>query len=92
MTTKQILNDTKKTANTITIRFADLLVAAFGIVSALAWNQAVQSLFAKNGIFYRFAQGGPWIAAVVITLFAVTIGFWRERILPKNNSSVTSKL
>ena len=77
-----IIDTAKKTTADLTIRFADMIVAAAGIVSALAWNDAVRSLFAEGGAFYKFAKGGPWIAAVVITLFAIGLGFWRTKLIP----------
>jgi hypothetical protein len=42
-------------------------------------------LFAEGGVFYKFAKGGPWIAATLITLFAVAIGFWRAKLIPPSN-------
>ncbi|AGE52465.1 hypothetical protein PBCVCvsA1_228L [Paramecium bursaria Chlorella virus CvsA1] len=72
----------KKTATDLTVRFADMIVAAAGIVAALSWNDAIKSLFADGGVFYKFAKGGPWIAATLITLFAVALGFWRTKLIP----------
>ncbi|AGE53686.1 hypothetical protein ATCVGM07011_877R [Acanthocystis turfacea Chlorella virus GM0701.1] len=77
-----IIDTAKKTTTDLTIRFADMLVAAAGICSALAFNDAVKSLFTEGGMFYRFAKGGPWIAAVVITLFAIALGYWRTKLIP----------
>jgi len=79
---KKILAKTKETVGDLTIKFADLIVAAFGIVSALSFNDAVKSLFAEGGIFERFAKGGPWIAAIVITLLAIAVGYWRTKLIP----------
>jgi hypothetical protein len=84
-TTNTVTNVTKtakKTTTDLTIRFADLIVTAAGIVAALSWNDAIKSLFAEGGVFYRFAKGGPWIAATIITLFAVWLGFWRTKLVP----------
>lgn len=66
----------------ITIRFADLVVAAFGIVSALAFNDAVKSLFAEGGVFAKFAKGGPWVAAFVILMLTLAVGYWRAKLIP----------
>jgi hypothetical protein len=77
-----IVDTAKKTTTELTIRFADLLVTAAGIVAALSWNDAVKSLFAEGGILYRFSKGGPWVAAIVITIFAIWIGYLRTRIVP----------
>ncbi|AGE56781.1 hypothetical protein ATCVNEJV2_897R [Acanthocystis turfacea Chlorella virus NE-JV-2] len=77
-----IIDTAKKTTTDLTIRFADMLVAAAGIVAALSWNDAVKSLFAPGGLFYKFAKGGVWAAAIIITLFAIWLGFWRTKLLP----------
>jgi len=79
---KEIIVKTKETVEDITIRFADLVVAAFGIVSALAFNDAVKSLFAEGGVFEKFAKGGPWVAAFVIMLLTIAVGYWRTQLIP----------
>jgi hypothetical protein len=79
---KEILVKTKETVEDITIRFADLVVTAFGIVSALAFNDAVKSLFAEGGVFERFSKGGPWVAALIILLLTLAVGYWRARLIP----------
>jgi hypothetical protein len=33
-------------------------------------------------MFYRFAKGGVWAAAIIITLFAISLGFWRAKLIP----------
>jgi hypothetical protein len=81
-TVNNVTKTAKKTTTDLTIRFADLIVTAAGIVAALSWNDAIKSLFVEGGVFYKFAKGGPWIAATVITLFAVLLGFWRTKLIP----------
>lgn len=81
-TTGLIVDKTKQAATDLTIRFADMIVAAGGIVAALSWNDAIKSLFAEGGVFFRFAKDGPWIAAFCITIFAILLGFWRSRLIP----------
>ena len=78
----EIVDAAKRTTTDLTIRFADMLVAAAGIVAALSWNDAVRSLFVEGGMFYRFAKGGVWAAAIIITLFAISLGYWRAKLLP----------
>ncbi|AGE55799.1 hypothetical protein ATCVMN08101_932R [Acanthocystis turfacea Chlorella virus MN0810.1] len=77
-----IIDSAKKTTTELTIRFADMLVAASAVVAALSWNDAVKSLFSEGGLFYRFAKGGVWAAAIIITMFAISLGFWRAKLLP----------
>jgi hypothetical protein len=81
-TTDKVTTTAQGAAKDLTIRFADLLVAAAGIVAALSWNDAIKSLFIEGGMFYKFAQGGVWAAAVIITLFAIGLGYWRAKLLP----------
>ena len=81
-TVNNVTKTAKKTTTDLTVRFADLIVTAAGIVAALSWNDAIKSLFVEGGVFYKFAKGGPWIAATVITLFAVLLGFWRTKLIP----------
>jgi len=50
------------------------MMAAFGLVAGLAWNDAIKSLieafypFAKNGLFAKFFY------AILITLMVVLVG------------------
>jgi hypothetical protein len=46
----------------------ELLLQAFSIVTALAWSDAVKSLFAENGVFHVAMRFGPWVYAAVLTL------------------------
>lgn len=50
-------------------KFSDLITAAFGLVAALAWNSAVQSIFAK----YALEEGiiPKLIYAISVTILAV---------------------
>ena len=89
---KEILTKTKETVEDITIRFADLVVAAFGIVSALSFNDAVKSLFAEGGIFENFSKGGPWVAAFVILLLTLVVGYWRATFIPIKKTEKTEKM
>ena len=79
---KEIITKTKEAVEDITIRFADLVVAAFGIVSALAFNDAVKSLFAEGGVFEKFSKGGPWVAALIILMLTLAVGYWRAKLIP----------
>jgi len=57
-----------------------LITSAFGLVAALAWNDAIRSLFVEDGPFHIFAAYGVWIYAVIATLFAVIVVMAFERI------------
>jgi hypothetical protein len=53
-----------------------LITAAFGLVAALAWNDAIKSLFAEGGPLYTLSKGGPWIYAILVTILAVFVTIW----------------
>jgi len=61
-------------------KMAALMTAAFGLVAALAWNAAIQTWFAQN---FPPESVGPWLYAVVITIFAVVMTIWIGRIAGK---------
>lgn len=46
----------------------ELMAQAFSIVTALAWSDAVKSLFADNGVLHVAMRFGPWVYAIVLTL------------------------
>ena len=55
--------------NEIIDKFTILVTSAFGLVAALAWNDAIKD-FIKN---FGFEEYGPWVYAVVVTVFAVVL-------------------
>jgi len=63
-------------------KLAALVTAAFGLVAALAWNDAIRALFvgpcgAENaGALCSLSAGGPWVYAVVVTIIAVVATLW----------------
>ncbi len=63
-------------------KLAVLLTAAFGLVAALAWNDAIKALFKGPcgadgaGALCSLAAGGPWVYAVFVTILAVFAAIW----------------
>lgn len=63
-------------------KLAALITAAFGLVAALAWNDAIKALFVgpcgfeKAGALCSLSSGGPWVYAVVVTVIAVAATMW----------------
>lgn len=60
-------------------KIAALATAAFGLVAALAWNQAIQKVFEH----YFGPSGsipGLLIYALLVTLIAVTVTLWIGRV------------
>jgi len=65
-------------------KLAALVTAAFGLVAALAWNEAIKSLFAEGGPLNFLAVGGVWVYAVIVTILAVFITIWIGKVADKN--------
>jgi len=63
-------------------KLAALVTAAFGLVAALAWNDAIKALFKGPcgaegaGALCALSAGGPWAYALVVTLIAVFMTIW----------------
>ncbi len=70
-------------------KLAALVTAAFGLVAALAWNDAIRALFvgpcgAENaGPLCALSTGGPWIYAVFVTILAVIAAIWVGKVAQK---------
>jgi len=56
-----------------------LLTAAFGLVAALAWNDAIKSLI-KDLNLVRY---GPWLYAIVVTVVAVVVAVYLGKVSEK---------
>ena len=64
-------------------KVAALITAAFGLVAALAWNEAIQEIFRL--VFGE--QSGVWAMifyAVVVTIIAVVVTIWIGRVAEKH--------
>jgi len=64
-------------------KIAALMTAAFGLIAALAWNDAIKSLFAEGGLLFFLATYGVWVYAILVTVMAVVITIWIGRIADK---------
>ena len=64
-------------------KISDLMTAAFGLVAALAWNEAIQSLFKVGGPFEKLAAYGPWAYAIFVTIIAIVMVIWIGKIAKK---------
>lgn len=70
-------------------KMATLITAAFGLVAALAWDNAISSLFVgpcgseNAGALCSLSSGGPWVYAIVITIIAVVATIWIGRVSEK---------
>ncbi|MFH1803087.1 MAG: DUF5654 family protein [archaeon] len=72
-------------------KLAALITAAFGLVAALAWNEAIKALFVgpcgseNAGTLCALSGGGPWAYAIVVTILAVIATIWIGKISDKGN-------
>jgi hypothetical protein len=75
--------------NQVIEKLAALITAAFGLVAALAWNDAIKALFAGPcgtegaGALCSLSSGGPWLYAVIVTLIAVIATIWIGKVAEK---------
>jgi hypothetical protein len=59
-----------------------LIIAAFGLVAALAWNDAIKAMFVGPcgtegaGALCMLSSGGPWVYAIFVTVLAVLATIW----------------
>lgn len=76
------LNDSEVMQKEVIEKVAALITAAFGLIAALAWNEAIQEIF-------RLAfgeQSGIWAMiayAVIVTIIAVVVTIWIGRVAEK---------
>jgi uncharacterized membrane protein len=63
-------------------KIASLVIAAFGLVAALAWNSAIQAIFQE---YFGTSEGiiPMIIYAVVVTIIAVLITIWVAKVAEK---------
>ena len=67
-------------------KLATLITAAFGLVAALAWNDAIKALFKGPcgsdgaGFLCTLSSGGPWVYAIIVTIIAVIATIWIAKV------------
>ena len=67
-------------------KLATLITAAFGLVAALAWNDAIKALFKGPcgsdgaGVLCTLSSGGPWVYAIIVTIIAVIATIWIAKV------------
>ena len=70
-------------------KLAALITAAFGLVAALAWNDAIKALFKGPcgtegaGALCSLSSGGPWVYAIIVTIIAVIATIWIGKVAAK---------
>jgi hypothetical protein len=74
----------------VTEKVSALMIAAFGLVAALAWNDAIKALFVGPcgsegaGLLCALSSGGPWVYAIFVTILAVIAAIWIGRVAAKD--------
>jgi hypothetical protein len=63
-------------------KVSQLMTAAFGLVAALAWNEAIREAIISMG----FKQYGIWIYPIVVTIIAVFMAVWLGKLASKAKS------
>lgn len=70
-------------------KLAALITAAFGLVAALAWNDAIKALFVGPcgsegaGALCSLSSGGPWVYALLVTVISVAATIWIGKVSEK---------
>lgn len=66
------LNKINKTKKAVKTRMLTLILAGFGLVAALAWNDAIQTLFK---VLFPKSEGvvGKFVYALLVTVIIVII-------------------
>ncbi|NPE26809.1 hypothetical protein HNV12_02285 [Methanococcoides sp. SA1] len=68
-----------------------LITGALSLVTALAWNEAMRALFKgpceipEAGALCHLYVGGPWIYAILVTIFSVFMILMITKLLKKEN-------
>jgi len=71
-------------------KIAALMTAAFGLVAALAWNDAIKALFKGPcgsegaGALCSLSSAGPWAYAIIVTILAVLATIWIAKLAEKS--------
>lgn len=65
-------------------KMASLLTAAFGLVAALAWNDAIKTVFREQ--FGESVGVVPMLSyAIIVTIIAVIVTIWIGRLAEKKS-------
>ncbi len=70
-------------------RVTSLIIAAFGLIAALALNDAIKDLFTgpcgtvSAGLLCGISKAGPWVYAIIVTVIAVAVTIWLSKLSQK---------
>jgi len=79
---KKVLTKIRETEREFRQTIVTLILGGFGLVAALAWNDAIQSFF---NAFFPKSSGliGKFIYAIIITLIVVVVSMRLKKIVEK---------
>jgi hypothetical protein len=71
-------------------KLAALITAAFGLIAALAWNSAIQSIFNK---YYTAGEGISSMVwyAIIVTVIAITATIWIGKVAERSKTKLVKK-
>lgn len=84
MTLEKILDQSKEVRSVVREKVIGYIVAAFGLIAGLAWNDAVKALIervfpAQNSIWAKFVYAALIsVVVVVISVYLVKLGEKKE--------------
>lgn len=64
-------------------KMAVLATAGFGLVAALAWNEAIQDLFKRIEVFSRNSLLSKFVYAAVVTVIIVIVTYYLGKSVDK---------
>lgn len=73
-------------------KLSELMTAAFGLVAALAWNDAIKSLFLEGGRNLFCIQLWNRAYALLVTVIAEIAAIWIGRLIEKAGVTKTKSI
>ena len=83
---EKIKNESKNIKKEVQKRTIGYITAGLGLVTGLAWNDAIKALFKGPcgaegaGALCSLSSGGPWVYAIFVTILAVLATIWVAKI------------
>lgn len=72
-------------------KISTLMISAFGLVAALAWNDAITSLFKEGGPLHFMSAYGPFAYAIIVTILVVVLTIWIIKFTEKSKTIIDTK-
>ena len=80
---KRAAKKIRKTSTAVQEKSITLVLGGFGLVAALAWNEAIKSLF-ENLFKNKGSLIGKFSYAVIVTLIVVIVSIQLQKLSKKN--------